>query len=101
LEEGAERNFLLKKPSQGQEEGEREKSLTHPKLTDRQVLIKKLQNGVFWMVRSWVLTLDAPLWNRAIQCCISLKDFLPPPTPSERDILGWRVRGCWVNLARA
>jgi hypothetical protein len=41
LEEGAERIFLLKKPSQGQEEGEGEKSLTHPKLTHRQVLIKK------------------------------------------------------------
>jgi hypothetical protein len=32
---------------------------------------------------------------------ISLKDFLSPPTHSERDFLGWCVRGCWVTQARA
>ncbi len=44
LEEGAERVFL-KKTSWGQEEGEGEKSLTHPKLTHRQVPIKKSRTG--------------------------------------------------------
>jgi hypothetical protein len=40
LEEGAERIFLKKKSSLGQEEGEGKKSLTRPKLTNRQVPIK-------------------------------------------------------------
>jgi len=36
---------FLKKTSWGQEEGEGEKSLTHPKLTHRQVPIKKSRTG--------------------------------------------------------
>jgi hypothetical protein len=54
LDEGAER-FFFKKNSWGQEEGEGEKSLTHPKLTHRRVPIKKSRTGFFWMLHSWVL----------------------------------------------
>jgi hypothetical protein len=57
LEEGAERIFLLKKNLSGAGRGGREKSLTHPKLPHRQVLIKKSKTRFFgWCVRGYWVT---------------------------------------------
>ncbi len=67
LEEGAERIFLQKKTSQAQEEGEGEKSLTHPKLPHRQVPIKKSKTGFFgWCVRGYWVTQARAYMQRSV-----------------------------------